>query len=87
MEEDGLMEHEQEDVEDELRSGADTPEVGINHKAQTKQFLHLAGLHLQSTWFECHLSPLAQAQGTCSLQSACSTSLHVCTIDACDTGL
>lgn len=31
MEEDGLMEDEEEDVEDELSSGADTPEVGFNH--------------------------------------------------------
>ena len=31
MEEDGTMEDQEEDEEDELSCGADTPEVGVDH--------------------------------------------------------
>ena len=33
MEEDAMMEDEEEDAEDELSSGADTPEVGLDHSS------------------------------------------------------
>ena len=73
MEEDGLMVDDEENEEDELSSGADTPEVGFDHSVRTRLATQEGILAVMVRNVSAELS--AQNKQWCSrghvLQSAC----------------